>query len=192
MMTILRKFFPRRNYTAVELPPTDPSDFHLTAEDWNKQSRILRRIALLTEQQLEFGKQLGHQFSTLQDQLSKNIPAAKESSTLSLSLDEILSLFADLDKLRSSLRSQSVSLEMLDGISEKLLARTSLRPIAKLGDIYDPVHCEVVEAIPKADCRPGTICEILRQGYLTDHGERISPALVVVTKEQEQSHVNKI
>jgi len=70
-----------------------------------------------------------------------------------------------------------------------VLARQGIRPIDAAGKPFDPRYHEAVQEVEEPSREPGTVVEVIEDGY-TIHDRLLRPARVVVAKRPGEGSVS--
>jgi molecular chaperone GrpE (heat shock protein) len=174
----------RRRWQAADHQLPNPAEeSSALGEELTKTNRGLRRLALLTDQNLEFLKRIDSRTESLEQTLGRLGPSDAQESSDHLSHESALWLLDELDKLSRSGNMGSLEHSLIDGLREKLQSLAGLTPIARLGETYDSQNSKIITATPDPDKPAGTTIDIICQGYFAANGARLRDAIVAVTSQ---------
>lgn len=102
---------------------------------------------------------------------------------------DLLPVFDNLQRAIDAAKSAKDDSPLVQGVTATLaqwlqiFARHGIQPIDALGKPFDPNLHEAVMQKPSADHEPGTVLQVLQQGF-TIHDRVLRPASVIVSSEQ--------
>lgn len=158
--------------TPEPTPPPTPAPCS-GIEDFEKVTRLVRRLALNLEQQ-------GETLSRIEKQLAK-LP--EEPEIPPVTEGQWLALLEPLEKVHSTLDHEELSHRLLREVLEQIYKLSSLSPIAHLGSPPDPLLCDVIAVEEQRRYQEGMVSTVVRQGYIRADGRTIREARVIVAKE---------
>lgn len=144
--------------------------------------RQLRRITLLEEQQLVSLKRLDGSLQFFHDRFNALVPKTEQVQDAAvIPEEEWIFLLDRLNKIRCALTpNNGLIKELLDQVLAKIYELAALRPIAREGERYDTLRCEIAGVV--AGTEEGIVCEVIRQGYEREDSSCIRTALVTVSQ----------
>ena len=151
-----------------------------------------RRLSMAQKQQSETLELLLKESSALKEESSA---LAKETSSLkftlakhqgvAISYEQALQALDNLTKIElvanNTPTHQNILMPLITRAIDDLLSLYKLEKIAEVGKLYPAQACEVVGAVEQAQYPPGTVTEILQQGYQTRQGDLVRNAKVIVS-----------
>lgn len=139
-----------------------------------------RRLSMAQKQQSDTLELLAQESSSLKFTLAKH-------HGLTISYEQALQMLDNLSKIELAANStsnpQNVLTPLITRTINDLLSLCEIKEIAKVGKSYPAQACEVVGAVEQTQYPPGTVTEILQQGYQTVHGDVVRNAKVIVASE---------
>ena len=150
----------------------------------------------------EGGIQRGlRRLSMAQKQQSDAITSLKfalaERHGLSLTYEHILQTLDNLAKINHAATNvadhHDVIAPLATRTTEELLSLCALEMIAVIGKPYPAQNCEVIGSVETSELAqwpPGTVVEVLQQGYQTTQGDVVRPAKVIVSREVTTTQTN--
>lgn len=145
-------------------------------DEFKENQRSLRRLSIAQMKSLDESEKI---LKTLESFRAEYLT----QSGFMVTPMEILDILDDLDKLASTLDPENhVSATITSNLCARLEAKFELSPIAATGEIYPEESCQVAAAVADNDYPPGTVLEIIEQGYLIASEKVLRPAKVVVAK----------
>lgn len=145
--------------------------------------RGLRRLSMAQRQQSDAIGLLTQESASLKFALAKR-------HGLMLSYEQILKTLDNLAKINHAATNVADHREVIAPLTtrtiEGLLSLCELEMIALIGKPYPASNCEVVGAVEtseQAQWPPGTVVEVLQQGYQTTQGDVVRSAKVIVSRE---------
>lgn len=137
----------------------------------------LRRLSMAQKQQNET-------LERLVQESAKTRFALEAHQGLALSHQQLLRTLDNLAKIELGVGQPSSTREviapLIDQTRSDLLADCDIAPVAQVGKPYPDHACEVVGSAEHHDWPPGTVVEILQQGYQTANGDMLRAAKVMV------------
>ncbi|MBB3061698.1 nucleotide exchange factor GrpE [Microbulbifer rhizosphaerae] len=143
-------------------------------EQFAEQKKGLRRMSLAQKQQGEALEQLSQQLLSLKSTLQLR-------NGIIFSQGQVIDLLDRLQRIRTAASADNAVVQLTDQAIDQMQQLASLHPLVCQGQHYPAQGCEVLSAMPDSGRAPGTVCEIIQQGYLRETGELIRPAKVVVS-----------
>ena len=154
-----------------------PPSFQLSEEEWQKQGRILRKLALQGEQLLQLMDQCNQSLSVL---LTEQRSHSDKSEVICLEKADFLQVFGITDRMRAAVESP-LGIQLIQEMEEFLCKKSGLQPSAAIGALYDSETALIRGTIPLAGPKPGTVQRILQQGYRDRSGRLLRQAQVIVS-----------
>lgn len=145
------------------------------SESQKEQARNLRRLALAQKQQ---GEEL-KEFSQHQMELKSMILADQGAL---LSLESGMELLDQMHKIASISQDNAETIRLVEEMQQYFCQLFMITPIAVIGVPYPSKGCEISAAIGRTDLTPGTVVEILEQGFQYSGGDILRAAHVIVSK----------
>lgn len=172
-----RLFFWKKS-SESEIQPTLVDHF---SDYSQKSTKAMRRIGIQLVQQ---GESLTGMSNKL-DEIAQIVMALPSNATgrnleIKLSEKEILELLDIAERLKTLCDDTSSNLAEL--LHEKLCNFAGLSAYASKGQNYGEIPCKVAEAVEDPLVEPGTILDIVRQGYRTREGKQLREAIVIVSR----------
>lgn len=139
------------------------------------QKKTLRRMSLAQMQQSE-------SLEFIQQGLSSLCRTVEQRDGITVKFADCLEILDQLSKLQL-LTKQYQDLELaVRHASQTTYKRLKIEATAELHQAYPAHDCEVVGAVEDRDHQPGTVLDIVQQGYRSQAGNLLRPAKVVVAK----------
>jgi molecular chaperone GrpE (heat shock protein) len=152
--------------------------------------RRLRRLSMAQKQQSDAIALLTQESASLKFTLAKR-------HGLILTYEHILQTLDNLAKINHAATNVADHRDVIAPLTtrtmEDLLSLCELEMIAVIGKRYPARNCEVigaVETLEQAQCPPGTVVEVLQQGYQTIQGDVVRTAKVIVSRETKAAQTN--
>ena len=158
----------------------------------NKMSRLQRKQLLLAENQESSLRNLSNQLANLTSELHdlKKSMHHAHGSSIRMEEDEIMAILDDLRRIDAFLAEDSLSKKILFSLRQYFFDAANIVEIASPGVVYQGLDYDVVDTIADAAKEPGTIIEIVKQGYRRMDGSKIRNAHVVVSSLNETERQN--
>ena len=152
--------------------------------------RGLRRLSMAQKQQSDAITLLTRESTSLKFALA-------ERHGLSLTYEHILQTLDNLAKINHAATNvadhHDVIAPLATRTTEELLSLCALEMIAVIGEPYPAKNCEVIGSVETSELAqwpPGTVVEVLQQGYQTTQGDVVRPAKVIVSREVTTTQTN--
>ncbi len=145
----------------------------------------LRRLSLANKQQSDAITTLAQESISLQSTLAQR-------HGVILTHEKIIGLLDQLEKITLATNGTSnaaVVTPLITRATTELSSVSALEVLAEVGQIYPDQGCEVVVAIEDNQWEPGTVLEVLQQGYQTPNGDIVRVAKVVVCQEYQSKPI---
>jgi len=152
----------------------------------------LRRLSMAQKQQSDTLAMLAQESASLKFTLT-------ECQGLTLTYDQVLHTLDNLSKIDHAVSnvtdSRNVITPLIERTAKDLLSLCALETMVEIGKPYPDKACEVVgavETLEQPQWPPGTVVEVLQQGYQTAQGDVVRAAKVVVSREPTPTSVQII
>ena len=105
---------------------------------------------------------------------------------------KVIGVVDDMQRALGMVPEEAVAPGWLEGLNlvmrkmEGVLETSGVRKIEALGKAFEPWHLEAVHYVETAECEPGVVTEVFREGYMLDDVV-LRAAQVVVSKEPAPS-----
>ncbi len=151
-----------------------------TQDQLAEQKKGLRRLSLAQKQQGEAVERLVQQVSSLKFSLDQHQGVAFD-------YEKIVHLLDMLSKIETASLDSTHVVSLANQTTESILQHASLEEIAHKGADYPESDCEVLGAFPHPQHPPGTVHDIIQQGYRTLDGGLVRSAKVVVYRQPDST-----
>ncbi len=169
----------RRHEEPALPPPLSPAE----ADEFAKLQRMLRRHALLAEQQTEQLAAIRERLGSV-DQNLLNLRArgeVEQTSGLSFGEADVLAVLDTLDRALGAQDMGNAAGALVEEARESLYDLAQLRPLARVGTPPDTLGCRIVEVMPEPEAEGFKVTRVIRQGYSRGDGSQLREAVVIVS-----------
>jgi molecular chaperone GrpE len=172
----------------AEKPNTPEADTPVDAAAANGAAAVEEKLAASERQRVEtvtLLKQTRADFENYQKRAAKEREDERRYAAAPLARD-LLPAFDNLQRAVDTARQVNEQGPLVQGVAAtqaqllQILARHGIKPIDALHQPFDPHLHEAVLQQPSADHPPGTVLQVLQQGF-TIHDRVLRPASVVVS-----------
>lgn len=149
-----------------------------TQEHLQEQKKGLRRLALAQKQQ-------GDTMGALKAQVEMLSAHFGSSEGTMLQNEHLLELLDNLHRIELAGQNAEMVATLVQKTMEGVLQRSRWEALTHVGQPYPEEGCEVIGAIPAAEQTPGTVREVVQQGYWDAERRLIRTAKVVVYQQPQ-------
>lgn len=149
-----------------------------TQEHLQEQKKGLRRLALAQKQQ-------GDSIDALKAQVEGLSAHFEPPEGTVLQNKDLLELLDNLHRIELAGQNTEMVSPLVQRAVEGVLQHSRWEALAHLGQPYPEEGCEVIGATPTAEQTPGTVREVIQQGYRDANQQLIRTAKVVVYQQPQ-------
>lgn len=154
-----------------------------TQDQLAEQKKGLRRLSLAQKQQGEAVERLVQQVSSLKFSLD-------QCQGIAFDYEQIVHLLDMLGKIHTASQGSSSVVSLVNQTTDSILQHANLEEVAHRGTDYPEDDCEVLGAFPHEQRPPGTVHDIIQQGYRTLDGDLVRSAKVVVYRKLDTEEIS--
>ena len=146
----------------------------------------LRRLSLAQKQQNDAIATLTYEFTSLKCAIANRHGVVLTYEQIMRLLDHLAKInHASSNLAGNTTNNRDVIAPLVARATEDLLFLCELEAVAEVCHPYPSHGCEVVGAVEEPRWQPGTVHEILQQGYQTPDGDIVRAAKVIVCREAD-------